>query len=207
LALCGISSALFAPSAFAATVFSNYTGVTTDGGFGGPETLASGFTPADNYNFTGAAAFVRNDSPPGQPMPFSMTLYSSTTGGAPDASLWTSGTLPAPGPFGAATLVSASYGGPPILLQKGVEYFLALDIPAFADVEWLAGGSSFTRVYASVDGSSWFLDGVDNLQFEISGSPVAATPEPSTWAMLLIGFAGLGIAGHRVSRKRNALAV
>jgi len=25
----------------------------------------------------------------------------------------------------------------------------------------------------------------------------SAVPEPSTWAMLLIGFAGLGIAAHR----------
>ena len=31
-----------------------------------------------------------------------------------------------------------------------------------------------------------------------SGSPV---PEPSTWAMMLIGFAGLGFAGYRASRR------
>jgi hypothetical protein len=29
-------------------------------------------------------------------------------------------------------------------------------------------------------------------------------PEPSTWAMMLIGFAGLGFAGHRSSRARRA---
>ena len=34
----------------------------------------------------------------------------------------------------------------------------------------------------------------------------AAVPEPSTWAMMLIGFAGLGYAGHRASRKSVALA-
>jgi hypothetical protein len=27
-------------------------------------------------------------------------------------------------------------------------------------------------------------------------------PEPSTWAMMLIGFAGLGFAGYRVSRRK-----
>jgi hypothetical protein len=32
-------------------------------------------------------------------------------------------------------------------------------------------------------------------QFEVSG--VAAIPEPSTWAMLLAGFAGLGFADYR----------
>ena len=31
-------------------------------------------------------------------------------------------------------------------------------------------------------------------------------PEPSTWAMMLIGFAGLGYAGYRTSRKSAALA-
>ena len=36
---------------------------------------------------------------------------------------------------------------------------------------------------------------------------VTAIPEASTWTMLIAGFAGLGIAGYRVSRKRNALAV
>jgi hypothetical protein len=29
---------------------------------------------------------------------------------------------------------------------------------------------------------------------------VSAVPEPSTWAMLLLGFAGLGFAGYRHTR-------
>jgi PEP-CTERM motif len=35
-------------------------------------------------------------------------------------------------------------------------------------------------------------------QMEISG--VAAVPEPSTWVMVLVGFVGLGYAGHRARR-------
>jgi PEP-CTERM motif len=34
----------------------------------------------------------------------------------------------------------------------------------------------------------------------------SAVPEPSTWAMLLLGFAGLGYAGYRKTRSDNALA-
>ena len=33
-----------------------------------------------------------------------------------------------------------------------------------------------------------------------------AAPEPSTWAMMVIGFAGLGFAGYRKSRKAVAVA-
>jgi PEP-CTERM motif len=36
-------------------------------------------------------------------------------------------------------------------------------------------------------------------QVEVFGSP--AVPEPSTWAMMLLGFAGLGFAGYRRTRK------
>jgi len=39
--------------------------------------------------------------------------------------------------------------------------------------------------------------------------PVAltvGTPEPSTWAMMLIGFAGLGFAGYRASRRTGMAA-
>jgi hypothetical protein len=33
-----------------------------------------------------------------------------------------------------------------------------------------------------------------------------AVPEPSTWAMMLAGFAGLGFAGYRAARKNTAAA-
>ena len=34
--------------------------------------------------------------------------------------------------------------------------------------------------------------------------PGSPAPEPSTWAMMLLGFAGLGFAGYRASRKTIA---
>jgi hypothetical protein len=37
-----------------------------------------------------------------------------------------------------------------------------------------------------------------NATFSLSG---AVIPEPSTWAMMLLGFAGLGFAGYRHARK------
>jgi hypothetical protein len=37
-------------------------------------------------------------------------------------------------------------------------------------------------------------------------STAVATPEPSTWAMMGLGFAGLGFAGWRAQRKTAALS-
>jgi hypothetical protein len=34
-----------------------------------------------------------------------------------------------------------------------------------------------------------------------------AVPEPSTWAMMLIGFAGLGYAGFKQTRKSPRFAI
>jgi PEP-CTERM motif len=56
------------------------------------------------------------------------------------------------------------------------------------DPDWLRVGTDITG------------QGPFNAAFSLSGSVV---PEPSTWAMMLIGFAGLAFAGCRVPR-RNA---
>ncbi len=41
---------------------------------------------------------------------------------------------------------------------------------------------------------------------DLMGFQPSAVPEPATWAMMLIGFAGLGVAGYRGSRKSAAFA-
>jgi hypothetical protein len=38
---------------------------------------------------------------------------------------------------------------------------------------------------------------------DFGDNAIFAVPEPSTWAMLLIGFAGLAYAGHRTARGRS----
>ena len=56
----------------------------------------------------------------------------------------------------------------------------------FLDPDWL-------RVGTDIVGAGTF-----NATFSLSG---AVIPEPSTWAMMLLGFAGLGFAGYRHARK------
>jgi hypothetical protein len=49
------------------------------------------------------------------------------------------------------------------------------------------------------------LDGGGGAAF--SGDWTGSIPEPSTWAMMLLGFAGLGFAGYRARKQTAALAV
>jgi PEP-CTERM motif len=52
-----------------------------------------------------------------------------------------------------------------------------------------------------------FIDPTQDNYHEITiGAEVSAVPEPSTWLMMLLGFAGLGFAGYRRSRK-NAVTL
>jgi hypothetical protein len=55
--------------------------------------------------------------------------------------------------------------------------------------------------------SLWESVGSYNYPIQESGSlRVTTVPEPSTWAMMLIGFAGLAFAGYRTSRRAGTAA-
>jgi PEP-CTERM motif len=66
------------------------------------------------------------------------------------------------------------------------------------------GGSigGFNEIGVVDDGvvKTSFLTGVTGLH----GMEFVAAPEPSTWAMMLFGFAGLGFMGYRASAKKRA---
>jgi PEP-CTERM motif len=191
------------------TVFDNYTGIDCECGIEGPGLLAAGFTLPFGAvdSFAGAAAFV-SQSPVSEnaPQPFTMSLYSSTADGAPEsAPLWTSGTLFTSGTPGGSGLIGETYvDGPSILLLGGTEYFLALNLSA--TVGWLDQGPHFMPTYSSDDGVSWTLTQTGQSQFQIYGDiATAPVPEPSTWAMMLVGFAGFCyVAGRRNGPARLA---
>ena len=68
------------------------------------------------------------------------------------------------------------------------------------------GGKSFSFQVASGGGLNWaaagggtLLRGLGSSRFTPAG--VATVPEPSTWAMMLVGFAGLGFVSYRASRR------
>lgn len=70
------------------------------------------------------------------------------------------------------------------------------------DLTGLAGSYKyyyFDRVHHAHDGG-------DNVLLAFVGGVAAPVPEPSTWAMMLIGFAGLGFAGYKRARRRGIIA-
>jgi PEP-CTERM motif len=69
------------------------------------------------------------------------------------------------------------------------------DNPLDNQLVTITGLAAFTQVTFSSTGNA----------FEFSlGSPI---PEPSTWAMMALGFAGLGYAAFRRNSKGRALAI
>jgi hypothetical protein len=76
-----------------------------------------------------------------------------------------------------------------VLDSGGTHSWSLLSVDISLDAHWLP-----LELYR-FDGSSLSMD------FVAQGSTSAsAAPESSTWAMMLIGFAGLGVAGYRSSR-------
>jgi hypothetical protein len=59
-------------------------------------------------------------------------------------------------------------------------------------------------VWSGQFGAGECCDGPADLQFEVN-NVVVGVPEPSTWAMMLLGFAGLGFA-FRQSRRKVSFA-
>jgi hypothetical protein len=59
-------------------------------------------------------------------------------------------------------------------------------------------GSPNFFAHFDFDGDTWEGDSLDGARITVS-----SVPEASTWAMMLVGFGGLGFAGYRASRSRS----
>jgi hypothetical protein len=67
--------------------------------------------------------------------------------------------------------------------------------------------SFFTYDYFPQPSAEWSVSveaGPNGQDAEFFAGTVATVPEPSTWGMMLLGFAGLGFAGYRSRHTRRA---
>jgi hypothetical protein len=103
-------------------------------------------------------------------------------------------------PFG-ATLSNPTNNGTAVGFAGGKE------IVTFGDVLPLVSGTNtliFTYTSLTAPGHAGF-QGIGDEGWGIEGVTVT-TPEPSTWTMMLTGFAGLGWASYRAARRTAAAA-
>jgi unsaturated chondroitin disaccharide hydrolase len=74
-------------------------------------------------------------------------------------------------------------------------------------IDGYPGGPNATNT-ALIYGDYYFTEALLRLQNVLDGKPgwvlYSPVPEPSTWAMMLLGFAGLGFAGYRRARAGRA---
>jgi hypothetical protein len=123
------------------------------------------------------------------------------------------------GTYGAATLTGAlapvgTVIGGTATGNDNLAFFPAA--PTFLDNSGLgfdvnkdpgAGEGTVVNIFSTSSGGY-----TDNGSTLISGTgfsltpATAAVPERSTWALMLLGFAGLGLAGYRASRRRAQIA-
>lgn len=224
-----LAAALFcvAGAASAADVtISNGTGTTTISSFGSPNTQTYGevFTPTISGELTSFTLSLNAGVG---------SLYGGvgTWNGGPDfvvgagspVNLYTSATV-------ASTGAQSFTFSPDVAVTKGVQYVAYLTVFDDEDADALAAMPSFPDgdnavtginyfVYNDYDGATsgdpagnpaWnysaFNHGTAQFSFTVSNSGSGTVPEPSTWAMLLLGFAGLGYARHRKVRSAASIA-
>ncbi|HEY5203119.1 MAG TPA: PEP-CTERM sorting domain-containing protein [Roseiarcus sp.] len=111
-------------------------------------------------------------------------------------------------PAGMGTLILSTWtstsGASPFIPLGSVIEQAMVSAPSLGGQTAVVG--SFTPFGDFEDAGTYFVEvagtsGLGSLKLAIDGNVTTlAAPEPSTWAMLMIGFVGLGYAGYRTQR-------
>ena len=143
---------------------------------------------------------------------------SITTAGAPDAVggydiLSISGTLSGPGGGTIALVPNPAQPYPTYTASFGydnVYYPGAAQLVDLTGILFTAGGYDYnlfsygSAYYLSSNNPAGVYSPGEAITFSDPVQSATAAPEPSTWAMMLLGLAGLGLAARRQARGRKA---
>jgi hypothetical protein len=206
-------------TAGAAVIYNNpWTDVNADCAFSCVNgQLAQRFT-INNASVISSASFTEFHDGVNQPTPPSVNwefLNADGVGGLPgtvvaSGSSSLTATLVGSGTFGGGIsrdVYQESFGIAPTVSLASGEYYFALNVPV-TDVLLIYGAESGGGAMI-VPGGAWQFythnDIPQSFAVSLNGEQVRAIPEPSTWAMMILGFAGIGFMAYR--RKHNGLAL
>lgn len=167
------------------TIEGNYQGyngwyVTNSGGIG--QSIALGFSSPTAITITNIDAYIGSSG--------TITLgIMADVGGVPS------------GAFLDSSLVTLDAGHPVQLsslnwfISAGLTYWLTAIATDGTTAAWNYGSNSSTNAYTDIGGSvngPWISD-----YFNTPEARISSIPEPSTWAMMILGFCGLGFIAYR----------
>jgi hypothetical protein len=166
--------------------------------------LGASFSTGGSSVILGDVSVLVQDDVPSDGGTFQISLLSDAST-SPGAILAASASLPDSDLSTSFTLQTVDFG---FSLAAHTRYWIELSSTSTTGIGW-----SYTNDFSGpgVSGEFWDDDGVfpnseGPYQMEVKTTSTTTVPEPSTWAMLLIGFTGLGFAAYGRSRKRRLAA-
>ena len=198
--------------------------------YGGPLSIGWMYTAQSSYNLTGISTFFEPVPNGSGSRTITEQIWSGVPG-TPGSVLLNSATFTADS--GSGGNLGTTFAGSS-LITAGTTYFVSFlntqgmgvnlgqwtgdgtdsgSTPSAGAMTNLGGwySSSDNTTWELVPGGAYYTTTTGNVSFSepilfFEGTPIAAVPEPSTWAMMILGFAGLGFMTYR-RRKVDAVTV
>jgi hypothetical protein len=174
---------------FAASNCTNYTPTASESGPNGA-----------GLNFAGIGTpGITTSSPPLDlgTMSLQLATFDNPSGNIFDLQVSFSSPGPGSSPFGANLAGSIAFSA----AFRRVAGTVVVDFGAGQTIAYDGGSFTLTINDLSLTGTTTSADITGQISNVVTG--VAAVPEPSTWAMMLLGFAGIGFMAYR--RKNNVV--
>lgn len=158
------------------------------------------FTPTSNYTLTNVALYqdLTNVT-----LSYTLRLATATTGFVGGGTILSSGSQLAT----TSGLQFVDFALAPTVLTAGTYYFLDFSFSGNSNENFFydqTGAQPYSQAgFAGIDGTQ--AGNTSNFvlaRIRLNGD-VAAVPEPATWAMMLIGFGGIGLTIRRAKRRSD----